>query len=288
MSIAALAFLICVLSLSLYALNHTDPVTTLLAFCKLRIYVLQCLSLTYRWCLTAACFDRFALSSNDLHMRNFARVQIARRTVCIIVVVCTIAPVHTLIFYNLRGRVCGIVYSSAAALYHSVFSTLAFAVLPVAIMFACARLTYRNLVLQRRRQQVLVGQRSSSLSNSDEEKNKQNQQVLRMLLAQTLFYAVTIAPLMCIYIYNAITFQVTNKSADRMAIEQFCQFLAELINILFAVSSFYLYTLVSRMFRREILNMFRSVLTRVCQPKNFRRVTPVIHDIQLATVPTQN
>ncbi|CAF4424794.1 unnamed protein product, partial [Adineta steineri] len=50
---------------AIYAYNHVDPVTTIIAFCKIRYYVIQSTSMMYRWSLTAACFDRYALSSSN-------------------------------------------------------------------------------------------------------------------------------------------------------------------------------------------------------------------------------
>ena len=47
----------------MYVLNHPDPNTTIVAYCKMRIYLNQVVSLTYRWSLTAACLDRYALLS---------------------------------------------------------------------------------------------------------------------------------------------------------------------------------------------------------------------------------
>ncbi len=48
---------------NMYTINHTDPNLTILAFCKMRIYILQTSAVMYRWYLTVACVDRFALSS---------------------------------------------------------------------------------------------------------------------------------------------------------------------------------------------------------------------------------
>ncbi|CAF3583158.1 unnamed protein product [Adineta steineri] len=58
----------------MYTLNHADPITTIPAFCKMRIYLIQVVALTYRWSLTAACLDRYALSSTNTRLRKFAKV----------------------------------------------------------------------------------------------------------------------------------------------------------------------------------------------------------------------
>ena len=119
---------------TLYAVNNVDPQTSILAFCKLRIYISQFGAMVYRWCLVAASLDRYALSSTNARFRQLATVKTARRTVAIIVSVWVVLPVHTFIFYNLNAGTCGIVFSFPVALYHSIYTTIAGTVLPIAFM----------------------------------------------------------------------------------------------------------------------------------------------------------
>ena len=284
MSAAILIVLGWVIGLYLYALDHDDPVTTMPVFCKMRIYVLQSSALIYRWCLTVACIDRYALTAVNARLRNLARVPIARRAVIIIAVVWIILPAHSLIFYNLRGNTCGIIYSSAAALYHSIFTTVVAAVVPTSIMATCARLIYRNLVQRQQRRQGLSLQERTGTNETKISQNKRDHQVLLMLLIQATFYVVTTTPLMCMYFYNALTIYVSNKSADRLAIERFSFYLAEMINFLFPASSFYLYTLASHIFRRELITTLYSIFRCQCV-NNTTRVVPVTNTIPLRALP---
>jgi hypothetical protein len=100
MSFLMLIHLTIALSLYLYTLNHENPVLTIPIICKLRSYIVQSTAMMYRWCLTLACFDRLALSSSNVHLRNFAQIKKARQMIIILIISWAILPVHILIFYN--------------------------------------------------------------------------------------------------------------------------------------------------------------------------------------------
>jgi hypothetical protein len=281
MSLIMLIHIIIAFGLYLYTLNHINPVTSIVSICKMRYYILQSTAMIYRWYLTIACFDRFALSSTNVRLRNFAKIQIARRVVIIITIIWIILPIYSLVFYNIRNNTCGIFFNIAASLYHSIFITLTASIFPVLIMNICALLTRRNLALKRERRQRNVLQKR----NEEKFQSKRDQQVLIMLFIQMMFYGITILPLMGIYFYSAITIY-TNKSSDRLNIEQFITYLVEMINFLFPVCSFYLYTMASHMFRIELKTMLRSLFK--CQLlENTIRVGPIIHEMQIRDKPEQ-
>jgi flagellar biosynthesis protein FlhB len=262
---------------ALYALDHVDPVLTIVAFCKMRLYILQSTSMMYRWCLVMASFDRYALSSINARLRNFAKVHTARRVVLVIVALWFVLPVHILIFYNLRNGNCGILYSYAAALYHSLFTTIAGSVLPVLLMATAALLIYRNLVLKQKRREQNMNQRLEVGNETGNLDRKRDQQVLLMLLAQVIVYVVLITPLMGFYFYSAVSLNIPNKTADRLAIERFVQFVGETTVYVFPSSSFYLYTMASSTFRKELARVVRFAMpcTRL---NNNNRIEPITTD----------
>ncbi len=106
------------------------------------------------------------------------------------------APIHTLIFYELKDGECGILYNSVAALYHSIFTTVAGFVLLALIMSSCAILIYRNLVLKRQRCQIHIRQQTEYTYKI------RDQQALAILFVQILFYVILIIPLMAFYSFT--------------------------------------------------------------------------------------
>ncbi len=245
---------------AIYPLNHVDPTLTVLAFCKMRLYVLQSSSMMYRWFLVMASFDRYALSSTNVRLRNLAKVRVARRVVLVVVPLWIVLPFHILVFYNLRQGSCGILFNYPAALYHSLFTTITGSVLPVLLMATCALLIHRNLVAKRQRRQQHGNQPLGVENEAQILQRKLDQQVLLMLLVQVVVYVVLITPLMGFYFYSAVSLNIPNKTADRSAIERFVQFVSETIVFIFPSSSFYLYTLVSRTFREELVRVVRVAI----------------------------
>jgi len=103
-----------------------------------------------------------------------------------------------------------------------------------------------------------------------------------MLLIQVFVYVISITPLMIMNLYNAITLSVPNKSVDQINIEKFVFYIVEVIVYLFPVSSFYVYTMVSKIFRDELKRLLHSTFT--CKWNNTGRIEPIaINNTQLKT-----
>ena len=213
----------------------------------------------YRWCLTAACFDRYALTSFNARLRNFAAVHIAYRVIPVIIIVWLVLPIQTLVLFNLRGGQCGILYDVGMSLYFSSYTIITGTILPVSIMIVCAILIRRNLALKRQRRRQL---RNNEQNNNGHWERIRDRQVFAMLLFQTLVFVVTQTPWMILFFYTAVTISIINKSANRVAIEQFIDFIANMILLLFPALSFCLYTLASRTFRDELLKLLRCPVRR--------------------------
>ena len=262
------------ISPTMYSLNNINPITTILVFCKIRIYVLQASSMMYRWALVVASFDRYATSSGSARVRDIARVYIARRVIILIVGIWLVFPIHAPILYQLRagGGACGIFNNQAGALYHSIFTTIWGCILPGSLMTIFSVLIYRNLIFKRKRVDEHLSQQSGNKTEAKRIQQRRDQQVLVMLLIQVFVYLISITPLMIMNLYNASTISVSSKSPDRISIENFIFFLVEVIVYSFPVSSFYLYTMVSKIFREELKRLLYSMVT--CKWQRSPRIEP--------------
>jgi uncharacterized RDD family membrane protein YckC len=243
----------------IYSLDHENPYTTIVIFCKIRSYILQSNTMMCRWGLAAASFDRYALTSTNARLRNFATVRIARRVIAVIIIVWLLLPIQILVFFNLRQGRCGILYDVGVSLYFSSYTLITGSILPVSIMIICAVLVRSNLVLRRQRRRELT---NNNPSNNEHSHHRRDQQVFAMLLLQALVYIMTQTPWMLLLFYSAATIYVSNRSADRMAIEGFLNFATELVIYLLPALSFYLYTLASRTFREELMKLLHFPVQR--------------------------
>ncbi len=236
----------------------------------------QSTAIMFRWMLSAACFDRYALSSTNARLRRFASVYVARRVMAAIALMWVVFPVPLLVFYDLRAGNCIIAYGFAATLYNAIFAIITTYFIPISIMVTCSLLIRRNLTEKRERRQVNIGQQQR-INDREQIQRKRDQQALVMLFAQ-IFVLITLTTHWVIFsIYNAISLNVPNKSADRLAIERFLANLFGVLIILFPTASFYLYILTSSMFRKELSLMLDSIPCLKCCI-NTRRIEPTLND----------
>jgi hypothetical protein len=250
----------------MYSLNHLDPQTTSLLFCKIRGYIFQISLMFSRWFVAFACFDRYASSSENVRLRNFAKTRITYRIIIIIIIVWSIICTHRPIFYQIKGNSCGILTDTGAAIYHCLYVIIGGGILPAGMMIICALLVRRNLARkQQKRTDLKRGHQRNSL----------DQQVLRLLLIQIVCYIIFTIPQLANLVFNTFSNTIPNRSIDRLAIEKFINFIAELMLYMFPVTSFYLYTLTSRTFRNVLIDLLRlrSLSRLIC--RNSRQITPL-------------
>jgi len=244
-----------------YAAYHPNPVNTITVVCKIRAYAAQCFTMIYRWLMAMACIDRYMLSSKSIRLRVFANPRIAYRIVLINVIIWFVLPVHNLIFLEVRaGNICGFPLV-AAIIYHSIFTTLLGGILPPLIMIICAVLIHYNLASkQARRRRTIHPQVNQQPVDS---LNARDYQALIMLFVQVFFYILSTTPWTICLLYTASTRQITNKSMNRLLIESFMQYLAEIIAYVYPTISFYIYTLTSKGFRHQLIKAIYSIFTCV-------------------------
>ncbi|UJR06856.1 hypothetical protein I4U23_011145 [Adineta vaga] len=232
----------------LYSLNHSDPQIQTIIFCKIRGYLFQISIILSRWFITLACIDRYASTSLNIRLRNFAKPKIAYRIISLITCFWLIICIHRLIFYEIKENLCGIVNNIIASYYHTAYVVFAVGLFPPITMFISAYLIRRNLSLRQ--------QRRINLVQNDLQQNSLDQQVLRMLFMQIICYIIFTLPQMGNLIFSTISITIPNRSNEHLTIERFVVFLGEIMLYLFGVTTFYLYTLTSQTFRSEFIKLF--------------------------------
>lgn len=261
----------------IYASYYQNPITNISAYCKVWCYLQLSVGMMYRWMLTAACLDRYVASSSNAHLRRFANISIARRVVTVIVIIWIILPIPLLVLYGVRENNCIVIYGYIAGLYIGIFTIINACSIPLPIMITCTILIRRNLANKRQRRLFIIPQQDQTKDRGYLQR-KRDQQALVMLFAQIIVYIILTIPWMSCLIYNAMSLNILNKSFDRLNIERLMIQLTGLIILLFPTASFYLYTLTSSIFRKELCNMLKSIIYYKCYVNN-RRVEPMIGNV---------
>lgn len=188
-----------------------------------------------------------------------------------------IIPVHNLIFVDIRGALYGIPLI-AALIYHSIFKIILGGLLPPLIMIISAILIRYNLVLKQEQRQPNINT-TETVKQTFVLVNRRDHQALIMLFVQVFFYILSSTPWLIYLMFNSVTRDVTNKSIDHLAIESFMGYLTELIVYMYPTLSFYIYTLTSRTFRRQLIKTIHSIITYANRYGNhLRRVQPIIEN----------
>lgn len=260
------------LAFNLYLTTTIDAIVTSVTFCKIRAYLIQSSAMMYRWFLVAACFDRYAISSNNVRLRHIAQMHIARRVTLLNILLWLILPIHIPIIYDIKNGNCVPLRSLAFQYYHNVFVLLNGCVLPALLMSVSAFLTYHNLVLKRQRRQMIVVQ---SVNDIEDIQRKRDRQVLITLISQVIVLVITVLPSTLFYLYVGMMSYASTKSDQALAIERFWAFVMELIMNLFPISSFYLYILSSSLFRNEFLLILRTIGRKIPRMNHIHRVVPI-------------
>ena len=243
----------------LYAqFNSPNPFTTIPAFCKIRIYVNQSSAMSCRWLLVMACIDRCLTCSVHARIRHVFTVKASRQSAVGLILIWMIIPIHTLIFSNIvppRNIAC-VIINSHVVIYHGLYTLIMGGLLPPIIMLICTISIWHSLKKKNQRQIVTIvtiGQRRNT---------QRDQQVVAILLGQVVIHVISAIPFMANNFYSNLTRGIPNKSADRLAIENFVGVITEVCVYIFPASTFYCNTFVSRTFRREIYQMFKGIRSR--------------------------
>lgn len=255
---------------TLYLIHHRNSTPPSPTFSKIHTYLVQCISMMYRWCLVAASFDRYAITSTNQRLRKFASMKIARGTIIGIIITWIVLPIHNLIYNTANMNIISFKYNTPLLYYHSAFTVVAGCILPASLMIICALLTHRNLVLKRKRRQNMVNLPRGNNGQAKSLERKRDGQILLLLIVQVVVFVITIFPLTTSQFYNAVALNIKHKSIERITIERFAAYWASLTVYLFPTLSFYLYTMTSVMFRNELKKFIIYLIKCGCIRRNIR------------------
>jgi hypothetical protein len=222
-----------------YTLDHINPVTQSLLYCKVDMYGTHTLGLCLRYVLVFACVDRFIITRTNVRIRALNSVPIAMKLVFIMSAVWLVVAMHLPILMNIRDGVCGM-FGLYKVIY-AIYQITLVGILPPVLMCIFSFLTIRSLH-QRHGIQTRARQRDRYL--------------MRMIIAEVMVNIFTSIPYSSYLVYTAATYYVTGKSTQRLEIESFIYFVTLFLIYLISVAPFYLFILTSKPFRNEFTNIF--------------------------------
>jgi hypothetical protein len=128
--------------------------------------------------------------------------------------------------------------------------------LPPGFMLVFSLLTFRNLKLRQRRRQIQPLPIVTLMTIETRRQQAKDQQVLAMLLIQVFVYVSSTTLYTINLLYTVLTMKdAASKSSERKSIEAFASFIAGVLVFVCPCLSFYSFTLISRLFRKELRSM---------------------------------
>jgi len=217
-----------------------------------------------RYLILAACFDRYALCSRNASLRKFCRVRIARRYIIpSIILIWLLIPLYIPILITVENNTCA--YIGTAAFFNSIYSLIMIGILPPSLMFIFSLLIYHNLKLRHQRRQIHPSTLNHSTQPTHENRRMKikDQQVFAMLLVQAFAYLTSSTPYTITTLYVVLeTNNSTNETIGNESIITFISFLTNMLRYLCPFTSFFLFILVSRLYRGEMMSIILSIYNR--------------------------
>ncbi|CAF0991039.1 unnamed protein product [Didymodactylos carnosus] len=226
--------------------NVNPPTSNLAIYCKFRTYFTYVALSMSSWFIVLACCDRFASSSQNVRIRSLSRVKIAKRAICTTVIIVSI--VYGEMFYCFEASLLSFncyPKANACILYNDFNLLITYSLLPPILMLSAGILTIKNVRLIRR-----ISPASKATSTHTGIKTK-DRQLMVMLSVQVTCIALLSLPISVQKIYYDLTLTWV-KSVERQQIENFLSTLVVLISFMNSSTSFYVYTLTGKVFRKEL------------------------------------
>lgn len=211
------------------------------------------------WLVVLACFDRYLCSCTSVKKRVWSSVHIASRVIPIVIILNCLLHIHIPIMFEIdiipatQKPVCyppGPPGTYRIAL--SFFNLIYFGLSPSFCMLIFGILTLRNVERSKR---LLVTPATNVAVKSAETNVKINRHMIRMLFLQVLIYCTTGLTYSVSAIYTAVNASQP-KNVFQVAQENMITVTVGMLSNTGPCLSFYLFTLSSGLFRRELKKLY--------------------------------
>jgi len=221
--------------LSSFAID--PPPSQMALYCKTKTFLTYIGLAGSTWFIVGACADRYASSSSTVRMRSFSQVKIARRTVVVIsiLVIGVYFQMNFCFDGNIQSANC---YPSSPLCntFNNFNLLVTYSLFPPLLMLLFGWLTIRN---------VRGGEHLRRATNA------KDRQLTMMLLIQVLCISILSMPISVQKIYTQMTLSYAKTDEQRM-IESFFATFVVLLALMTSSTSFYLFTLTGKVFRKEL------------------------------------
>ncbi len=228
-------------------------------FCKLRFYLSYVFLAVSPYFFILACFDRYCSSSISVRRRSWCNREIAKRFTIGAIILAFILYVHMAIFYKKNTSGTSISCSATPGVYtvfYRIFYLVIYCLLPSFFMGVLCILTLINIREQARRIRPTLVSGGNNLRRID-------RQMMRMLFSQVL------TQLLCILPHAVINIVALFINTNSTIYNFFSQIFFLPLYVSYT-TSFYVFTLSSRIYRKELIKIVWFWKRRQFENENIR------------------
>ena len=221
-----------------------DPMNKHPWYCKIRTYSIYFLYAISPYFIVLGCFDRLCRSSRNIRWRRIATLSVARQMIPILVVLILLIYVHIPFQFDLIQSIC-MPLNAAYFQFLGYFLLIFYCLLPPILMSIFCTCTCLFLNHHRDKQRMRGVLRVSSVHSY---RRYQDYQLIKLLFLYVATNIICTLPFTVVFLLNVYHY----GSAPKLAILIKCTVLLANVNY---CTSFYVYTLSTPMYRRELGRM---------------------------------
>lgn len=227
---------------------NLDPTNQYQWYCKIRTYATYCLYTISPYCIVLVCMDRFCRASKHSHLRNIATLHRAHRIILITIIFISLVYIHIPFQYRLIDSIC-IPLNLSYYRFLGYFLLIFYCVLPPILMSIFSTWTLISLHRRRERQKKKYQLRIIVRRKHRHYRDYQLMKILFLYVTTNILCTLPFALLILLDVYRY-------HSNGQLMIYIKC---AVLLCNLNHCTSFYIYTLGTPLYRRELLRLIRPI-----------------------------
>ncbi|CAF2512350.1 unnamed protein product [Rotaria sp. Silwood2] len=223
---------------------NLDPTQIFDSLCKIRYYLRFSTITLSTWFILLACIDRSFSTSNNVNMRSFSSLRVAKRIVILATIICFTCP-YTQVFYCYRinqDSLCAV--NPTCRLINDIILLVCNSGVPPILMMLTTLITIHNVKYSNH---IVVGRR-------------RDVQLIRLLFIQVFSLILFSIPITAQKFYACLTIYMV-KSPLTIAIDNLMSAIATEISYVNNSTIFYTYSLTNRRYRKEVFRILLLLFT---------------------------
>ncbi|CAF1255851.1 unnamed protein product [Adineta ricciae] len=245
-----------------------DLMSTSIVVCKILAFSFIPIRTLPSWFIALACLDRYLCSSTSTNLRQWCNTRNATRIIWIVVLFMGVINSHMFGFYTIiqAEQICDATPTSYV-LFYGIWNLIIWTVIPIPCMIIFTLLTVRNI------------HRAKNRIGTDDTQNdrqhiqwKKERQLIRMTIGQAFLLGLPSAVNSITHLYIAPAgIIMANNDIEEATITNAYHIIG-FVSLFGPSMSFYLFTLSSKLFRKQLILLFRCGLPEQTQSQLNRSI----------------